>query len=162
MTHRSANTSLRQAALVAGLGLLTMTLFAVGAIYFVFQQLIISGDATATANNIIADETRFRIGMGSLVVVAICDVVVAWALYVFLEPVNRHLALLAAWFRLVYAAMLGVALFNYVHVLRLLSGADYLKALEADRLHADAMLAVNAFDDGWAIGQRQAWRRTPA
>ena len=63
-----------------------------------------------------------------------------------------RLALLAAWFRLVYAAMLGVALFNYAHVLQLLSGADYLKALEADRLHADTMLAIYTFDDGWAIG----------
>ena len=97
--RRSPDTSLRQAALIAGLGLLIMTLFAVGAIYVAFPKLIISGDATATASNIIADEARFRIGMGRLVVAAICDVVVAWALYVFIEPVSRHLALLALRFR---------------------------------------------------------------
>lgn len=152
MTSHSADTSIRKAALIAGLGLVAMTIFAVGSIYFVFPTLIVLGDVKVTANNIIANEMLFRIGVGSLVIVAILDVVVAWALYVFLEPINKSLSLLAAWFRLVYATILGVALFNYANVLRLLSDADYSKVFEVDRLHADMMLSLNAFDDGWAIG----------
>ncbi len=129
-----------------------MTIFAVGAIYFVFPKLIVFCDAKVTANNIIANEMLFRIGVASLIIVAILDVAVACALYVFLEPINRSLSLLAAWFRLVYATILGVALFNYVNVLQLISDADYLKAIEADRLHTDMMLSLNAFDDVWVIG----------
>jgi hypothetical protein len=152
MTNRGADKSLRKAALVAGLGLLIMTIFAVGAIYFSFPRLIVAGDAAATANNIITDGFLFRVGIGSLVIVMVCDVVVAWALYIFLEPVDRNLSLLTAWFRLVYSMILGVALFNYVDVLRLLSGADYLKMVEKDQLHAQVMLSLNAVDDEWAIG----------
>lgn len=129
-----------------------MTFFAVVAIYFVFPRLIVPNNAIVTANNIIADGMLFRIGIGCLVIVAILDVVVAWALYVFLIPVNRNLSLLAAWFRLVYATILCVALFNYANILQLLSGADYLKAFEADKLKTDVMLSINAFADGWAIG----------
>ena len=152
MTNRIADISLRKAALVAGWGLLIMTIFAVFAIYFVFQNLIVPGDATTTANNIMASEMLFRIGICSILIVLICDVVVAWALYVFLKQVNKSLSLLAAWLRLVYAAMLGIGLLNLVIVLILLSGANYLAVFETDQLHAQVLLFLNAFNDVWALG----------
>ncbi len=60
--------------------------------------------------------------------------------------------MLTAWFRLVYTAVFGMALLNLVTVLHLLSGADYLTVFETDQLHAQVMLFLNAFSDGWAIG----------
>lgn len=152
MTNRSTDISVRKAALVAGFGLLIMTIFAVFADLFVFQKLIVLGNATTTANNIKANEMLFRTGICSFLIVIICDVAVAWALYVFLKPVNKSLSLLAAWFRLVYATIFGIALVNYLNVLQLLSGADYLKVFGIDQLHAKVMLSLNAFNDGWAIG----------
>ena len=129
-----------------------MTIFAVAAFTLVFQKLIIPGNASATVNNILLGEMQFRIGITCLFIVAVLDVVVAWALYVVLEPAGKNLSLLAAWFRLVYAAILGVALFGYAHVLRLLSGAHNMKAVVTGQLHADVMLSLQVFDDGWAIG----------
>lgn len=152
MANFSANSSLRKAALVAGTGLLSMTILAVGAIFFIFEKLIIPGDAGVTVNNILAGEMQFRIGIACLFMVAVLDVVVAWALYVFLEPASKHLSLFAAWFRVVYAAIFGAALFSYANVLRLLGGAHYMKGVETGRLHADVMLSLEGFDDGWAIG----------
>ena len=152
MTNFSANLSIRKAALVAGAGLLAMTIFAVGAIFFIFEKLTIPGDAGATVNNILAGEMQFRIGIACIFIVAVLDMVVAWALYVFLEPASKNLSLLAAWFRLVYSAILGVALFSYANVLRLLGGAHYMNGVETGQLHAEVMLSLNAFDDGWAIG----------
>ena len=152
MTDRIADISLRQAAIVAGFGLLIMTIFAVFADFFVFQKLIVPGDAATTANNIIASEMLFRTGIGCILIVLICDVVVAWALYIFLKQVNKNLSLLTAWLRLVYAAMLGIAMLNFVVVLILLSGADYLAVFETDQLHAQVLLFLNAFYDVWALG----------
>jgi hypothetical protein len=79
-------------------------------------------------------------------------VVVAWALYFFLKQVNEYLSLLTAWLRLVYAAMLGIALFNLVVVLIFLSGANYLAVFETDQLHAQVLIFLNAFYDVWSIG----------
>ena len=152
MTNFSANPSLRKAALIARAGLLAMVICAVGAIVFIFEKLIVPGDASTTINNILAGEMQFRIGVTCLLVVAVLDFVVAWALYVFLEPANKNLSLLAAWFRLVYSAILGVALFGYANVLRLLGDAHYMKAVETGQLNADVMLSLKVFDDGWAIG----------
>ena len=152
MTNRIADISQLQAALIAGFGLLIMTIFYVFADIFVFQNLIVPGDATTTANNIVANDLLFRTGICCILIVLICDVVVAWALYIFLKKVNKYLSLLTAWFRLVYAAMLGIAMLNFVVVLILLSGANYMAVFETDQLHAQVLLFLNAFYDVWALG----------
>ena len=152
MTNRIADISLRKAALVAGFGLLIMMIPAVFANFFVFSSLIVPGDAATTANNIIASEGLFRAGIISWIIVIILDVVVAWALYVLLKPVHKSLSLFAAWSRLVYSIIFGIALANYFSVLLLLSGADYLAVFETGQLHAQVMLFINAFNYGWDIG----------
>src|SRR5258707_1008208 len=70
------------------------------------------------------------------------DIVLITALYVVLKPVNRNLALLAAFWGLIETAILVVALLSDLEALRLLSGAEYLRAFEADRLQALARLAI--------------------
>jgi hypothetical protein len=152
MTNRITDISLRQAAIVAGVGLLIMDILAPFAEFSVRQGLIVPGDAATTAQNIMADELLFRIAIYIYLIVAILDVVVAWALYVFLKPVNKSLSLLTAWFRVVYAAILAIVLLNFVIALQLLSGADYLTVFETGQLQAQMMLFLNAFDYGWQIG----------
>ncbi len=88
------------------------------------------GDAAATANNINAREMLFRCGIVSFIIVLILDVLVAWALYILLIPVNKNLALLAAWFRLVYTAIFGAAIYNFLSVFQLITGDEYLGCLE--------------------------------
>jgi len=152
IANRTVDISQRTTAIVAGTGLLVMFFAAVFANFFVIDGLIAPGDAERTANNIMANESLFRFGIVSFLIVLICDVLVAWALYVFLNPVNKSLSLLAAWFRLVYTAIFGVALLNLVIVLRLLSTADLLAKFEPNQLHTEIILFLNAFNDGWLIG----------
>ena len=148
MTNRIADISLRQAAIVAGFGLLIMMIPGLFANFFVLESLIVPGDVATTTNNILANESLFRIAICSFIIVIILDVVVAWALYVFLKPVNKSISLLAAWFRLVFATIFGIALAYLFSVLLLLSGADYLTVFETDLLHAQVMLFLNAFRYG--------------
>ncbi len=72
--------------------------------------------------------------------------------YVLLKPVNKSLSLLAAWFRLVYATIFGIALANLFGVLLLLSGADYLTVFETNQLHALVSLFLNGYNYGFSIG----------
>jgi hypothetical protein len=152
MTDRKEDLSLRQAAKIAGFGLLFMTLPAIFTNFFVLQGLVVPGDAAQTATNIMANTLVFHLGIGCFVIVIILDVLVAWGLYIFLKPANRSVSLLAAWFRLLYAAVFAFALLSLVAPLRLLSGADYLTVIGTDQLYAQALLSLNAFTDGWAIG----------
>jgi hypothetical protein len=151
-TSRFADISIRKSAIVAGLGLLLMAILAPIANFGVFETLIVPGEATTTANNIMASPGLFRTGIFVFLIVAILDVVVAWALYILLKPVNKSLSLLAAWFRVVYAAIFAISLSNLLIVLQLLNGDGFLKAFETNQLYAQVMLFLNAFTDGWDLG----------
>jgi hypothetical protein len=119
---------------------------------FVRNRLVVRGDATRTAGNIMASEQLFRLSIAGDLVTYILVMVLTWALYVLLCPVNRNLALLGAFFRLSELAVLCVATVNSLVVLRLLSGADYLKTLDVSQLHSLVMLAYTAQGLGMSVG----------
>ncbi len=73
-------------------------------------------------------------------------------LIVILKPVDRGLALLAAFWRLVYALMWVLMTLNLFEALRLLSGADYLRVFEAERLQALARLYLGGRFDVYYVG----------
>lgn len=151
-TATIADITQRKAALLAGFGYLPVFIIGIFANFIALENLIVSGDAAATTNNIVASETLFRMGIAGFVIVAIFDLMVAWALYVFFKPINKSLALLAAWFRLMYVAIAGVALLNLIVVTELLSGADYLIDFAPTQLNIQVMLHLNAYEWGWRIG----------
>lgn len=104
MTNGIVDIAEHQAALAAGFGLLLMGLLAPIAYFSVIQNLIVPGDAQKTVANILDSLGSFRISIVFLLLVAILDIIVAWGLYVLLKPVNKSLALLTDWFRVMYAA----------------------------------------------------------
>jgi hypothetical protein len=129
-----------------------MALAAPFAELYVFPKLLVSGSAAEPAKNIIANEGLFRAGIFGYTITFICDLLAAWALWVFLKPVNESLSLLTAWFRLVYTVIAFVALLNLVAILRLLNTSDYKTVFEPDQLYAQIKLSLNAFRSGWYFG----------
>src|SRR4029450_14033906 len=94
-----------KAARVAGAVYLSMVFTAPFSLIYVPNKLIVRGDATATASNILTHETLFRLSiLGDLVgqVIFIC---LAIALYRLLSNVNRTWALLMVGFVLVSPAV---------------------------------------------------------
>ena len=152
MTQSIADMSQRKAARIAGFGYLIILVAALFAEFFVRQSLIVPGDAATTVNNIIANELLFRSSVVGWLIALIFDVVVALALYVLLKPVNKSLALLAAWFRLIHAAIAGINLLNGFLALQLLGGAEYLSILEPNQLHALVLPFLNVHSYGLSIG----------
>lgn len=143
---------LRQAALVAGFGLLIMHFAAPFAEFFVYSKLVVKGDIEATVQNMHAESGLLLAGIFAYLIVFVCDVIVAWALYILLTPVNKSLSLLTAWFRLVYTAIALFGLLKLVTVFRMLNSPDYLVIFGSDQLHAQLKLLLNAFRYDWGIG----------
>jgi hypothetical protein len=141
----------KKTARVAGLLYLTIIVAGIFAEFVVRSSLIVSGDATATANNIMASEGLFRVGIAADLIMIMCDVALALVFYILLKPVSNALALLAAFFRLAQAATLGINLLNLFFALELLSGANYLAGAGADQLGAQALLFLEAHGTGYAI-----------
>ena len=144
--------TLRTAALIAGIGLLIMVIAAPFAELYVYPRLVIPGDAAETAKNILANQTLFTSAIFGYLITFICDVLVAWALYVLFKPVDENLSLLTAWFRLVYTVIALVALLNLVTVLRLLDTSETLTVFQPDQFYAQVMLSINAFRSNWYFG----------
>jgi hypothetical protein len=144
--------SQRKAARVAGFAYL-VTFATVAYVNFgIHDRLIAAGNAAETARNILAHERLFRIGIAGDLIYCAGVVVLLTALYVILEPVNRGLALLAACWRLVWVLMWLVMTLNLFDALRLLRGADYLRAFEAERLQALARLYLGTRFDYYYVG----------
>jgi hypothetical protein len=120
--------------------------------YGIYEHLIVPGNVAETARNIVAHETLFRLSLVCNVAYTTTVVVLLAALYVILKPVNPGLALVGAFFRLVFALMWLLTALNMLSALRLLGSAGYLQVFEADRLQASARLHLGANFDDYYVG----------
>jgi len=114
--------------------------------YGLLNPLIVPGNAAETARNILAHEGLFRLGVAGDLVYEAGLVVLLSALYVVLQPVGRTLALLAAFWRLVYALMWVLMSLNLLTALHLLNGPDYLRVLGIEQSQTLARLYLSGFD----------------
>jgi hypothetical protein len=99
MTNVATGASQAKAARIAGAMYLIGMATAIFAEAFVRGSLIVSGDATRTAQNIFGSELLYRIGIATDLFTFTTVVVLTWALYVLLRPVNKELVVLAVLFR---------------------------------------------------------------
>jgi hypothetical protein len=151
MADRTVEASPQVYARIGGLLYLIIIVAGLFAEAFVRDKLIVSGDAAATANNIMASQLLWRTGVAGEFIMLVCDVGLSLIFYVLLRPVSRNLALLVAFFHLVSAAVLGVSKLFLFAPLFLLGGADYLKAFEPHQLQALASLALRTHAYGFGI-----------
>lgn len=98
-----------------------------------------------------ASESLWRMAFASEIVMLVCDVAVAMILYVLLKPVNKNIALLAAFFRLMHVAIYGITGLTNVAALLLLCGDDYLTAFQPNQLHALAFLFIKLHGEGYDL-----------
>jgi hypothetical protein len=152
MTISTIDESQRKAARVVGFTYLFAMATAFFAEFYVHENLIVYDNAVETARNIMAHEQLWRLGIASNLLCFFTDVALIAALYVILKRVNQNLALFAAFVRLIETAVLVVVILNDFDVLRLLSGADYLRVFEADRLQALARLSISSYGAGYNVG----------
>ncbi|WP_237979866.1 DUF4386 domain-containing protein [Bacillus thuringiensis] len=135
----------RKYALFAGFSLLVMAFIAFFSYGFVHENLVVQEDASATFHNIQTSNSLFKAEIFGWIIIFITDIVAAWALYFFLKPIHTSLSLLAALLRLMYTAILGIAIFNLTFVL-LLSKSTVANS------EAYTMLFLEAFKYIWSVG----------
>ena len=145
--------SLSKAALIAGLTLLGLAIVAPFAEMYALPKLIVSFKATETAQNVIANKSLFVAAIMAYLLAFILDLVVTWALYIFMKPANKDLSLLTAWFRLVYTVLSLVALNNLITGFRLLTTPEYSTIFQTEQLNAQAMIFFQSIQESlvfWA------------
>ncbi len=138
----------RTLALIGGVGLLLIAFLASFAQFGVVKALVVPGDAAATVANLVASEGLFRAGIAAFLVALMLDIVLAWALYQLLAPVNRSLALLTAWLRVAFAAVFAGALVNLLDAALAVSAAGPA-AIQSEALQAQVLASVTSFSTGF-------------
>jgi hypothetical protein len=140
MTERITEMSPRLRARVAGVLYLicgTAYSFADGSVR---GRLVVYGDAAATAHNILARETLFRLGFAAELISAVSYITVTLLLYDMFKPVNRSLSLLAAFFSLTGCTIQALSTLFHLAPLVILGGEQYLSVFKVEQLQALALM----------------------
>jgi hypothetical protein len=151
VTNRFVDLSPRIAARLGGVLYILLIIFGIFAQFVGRMGVIVAGDATETAKNIMDNEFLFRFSFVSDILAFICFLLLPLALYVALTSVNKNMATLMVIFVLVSVPISFLNLLNHYAALVLLSGEGYLTAFEAGQLNAQALLYLEFFDIGYYI-----------
>jgi Domain of unknown function (DUF4386) len=142
-----------KAARIAGAVYLSMVITAPFSLIYVPSKLIVRGNATATADNILAHETMFRLSiLGDLVgqVIFIC---LAIALYRLLREVNKTWAWLMVSFVLVSASVGFLNTLNNIAALLFFRGGEFLTVFDQAQREALGMLFLRLHSHGQFIDE---------
>jgi hypothetical protein len=130
-----------KARLIGVLLLITMVggVFAQG---FIAGSLMVSGDATATANNILTHEPLYRLGFAIYLIEMACQIAMTVLFYDLLKPVSKTGSALAAAFGLIGCTIKTLARLFFVAPLLVLGGAHYLSVFDLKQLQALAFFSL--------------------
>jgi uncharacterized protein DUF4386 len=116
--------------------------------FYARGKIMVGGDALKTAANMAASEPLFRAGMVMELVTVILVLLLVWALYVVLEPVNRNVALLAVCWRLAENFVLAVIVLAEFAALAILRKPSF----DAGQLQTLWTALLQTYGAGFNIG----------
>ena len=151
MTDHTVNSSPKLCARIGGALYLIIIVIGLFGEAFVRDRLIVSGDAAATAANIMSHESLWRFHIAAELFLLICAVALLLILYALLRPVSRDLALLAVFINLVSIGIEAATTMYLLQALFPLGNAGYLKAFTREQLYAMASLSLKSHSYGFSV-----------
>ncbi len=142
-----------KAARIAGWIYLALVVTGPFSLMYVPGKLIVKGNATATAGNVLAHETMFRLAIVGNAIGAVIFVCLAIALYRLFREVDKMQSLLLMGLVLVSAAVGFMNELNNLAALILFRGGDFLSVFNKDQLDALGMLFVRLHGQGNVINE---------
>ena len=144
MTNRIADISQRKAARIAGFMFLFAFIVPTLNWAIILSKFNVVNDALATANNIMANEFLFRIGLFTELIMSFGLIVLALALFIVLKTINKSLALFALILKVIEATIAVVIVLISFIALQILIGEAYLTAFTQEQLQIPAGLILNS------------------
>jgi len=144
---------LKKAARIAGAIYLSMIITGPFALIYVPNKLIVRGNAAATAENILAHETMFRLAILADLIGSVIFICLASALYKLLSGVSKTWAGLMVAFVLVSAAVGFLNTLNHIAALTLFRGTDFLAVFDKAQRDALGMFFIKLHTQGIFIDE---------
>jgi hypothetical protein len=116
------------------------------------MKLMIPHDAVQTARNIAASEQLFRIGIATELITVVGVILLLWALYVVLKPINQDVALLGAFLRLAENFVLAFITVQEFAALAVLKSTASLQAFGSPQLQGLVDTFLRVYGDSFNIG----------
>jgi Domain of unknown function (DUF4386) len=138
---------------VAGLLYVLMSIVGFFAMGYVPDKLIVHGNAAATANNIVAHETLFRLGIAAQLVGQAGFIFVVLALYDLLKEVNRRYASLMVILIVVSIPIAFLNEMNSFGALLFVGDTGFLSVFDKPQRDALAMLFLNLHGRGLVVAE---------
>jgi hypothetical protein len=151
MTNQTIEEFPQRYARIGGALYLAIILLGAFAEGFVANKLVVSGDAAATAHNILTSAGLWQLSVAGDLIVVLCAVPLLWIEYLLLRPVSKQLVLLALLLNLVSLAVEAISKLFLIVVVPTLGSPDYLKAFEPQQLQVLANLALRSHDVAFNI-----------
>ena len=145
--------SRQKSARIAGLLYLLLAVTGVFSLIYVPTTLFVFGNATATADNIVASELLYRAGILSGLISNVLFVFLVLALYRLLKDISHKQAILMVIFVVISVATSFANTFNQIAALIILSGADFLSVFEKPELESIAYVFLRLHSQGIQIMQ---------
>ncbi|HZY96585.1 MAG TPA: DUF4386 domain-containing protein [Candidatus Cybelea sp.] len=136
---------------IGGVLYLVIILAGLFAEIFVRGPLVVSGDAAATARNILESESLWRASFGAELVIGICALPLLAIEYFLLRPVNAAIAFVALLFNITSLAVEFVTDIGNYAALIFLDPAGYLRAFDARQLDALGYVALRLHEQGFGV-----------
>jgi hypothetical protein len=134
-------------------GFFYFLLFPFGALSLLARSgIVVKGDAAATAANLLLHETAFRWGVAGDLLALVSYVVVTALFYELFRPVNRSVALIAAFFSLVGCATQAFACVFELAPFVLLGGEAFSSVFQLNQLQALAYMSLKFYAPAYKIG----------
>ncbi len=130
------------------IGLLYLIVIAAGmfAQMFIADRIVVSGDAAATAANILNHKSLFQMGFTIYLIEMAAQIAMTVLLYILLKPVSRSLSLLALFFGLTGCIIKTLSRLFYISPLLVLGDTNYLNTVGAGQSQALALLLLQVND----------------
>lgn len=146
-----SNVSSRSWARRAGVLYVIVAIFGGGA-ETVRRTMVVSGDATATAENISSSATVFRLAFAADLLQIACFLGVAVILYGLLRHVSERAALVMLTFNAVSVAIMGANALNHIGAL-MMAGSSELAGAFGAAADAQVLLFAEMHNQGFLIAQ---------
>jgi Domain of unknown function (DUF4386) len=136
---------------ITGLFYLLTMLTGILAQGFISERLVVSGDAAATASNILTHRSLFELGFTVYLIEMVCQIAITALFYDLLKPAGRSVSLVAAFLGLAGCVIKTFSRLFYIAPLFVLGDAHYLSVFSREQLQALALLFLKINDRGAGI-----------
>ena len=138
----------RTQALAAGISILIMAIAAAFSYGYVLSDIKVQGDTAATFEQLVTNSALFKASLGGWLLIFLTDLIVTFSLYLFFRETRKRLSLATAATRLIYTAVLGIAL------IRLFSILPFLKeqGIEVHMAAQQMVSTLESFEAIWNMG----------